>query len=581
MKTTSVYYFSLEQMIDFIKTSSIEDSPSLLIQIFTAKNERNFILKLTTFFHTHFPLCALIGCTTDGEIKDGHVSTGQTVISFSQFEKTKLQVFITDSFKDYFQAGKLLATTLTKKDTKAIISFIDGLHGNGEEYLNGIHSVCNQVIVAGGLAGDNAKFEKTYLFTKDFICDKGVVGVSLNSSCLHIFSDFSFDWQAIGKTLTITKADKNRVYMIEDKTATEAYTYYLGENIGIKLPSVAIEFPLIIQKNGLNIARAAISKKDDGSLVFAGNFNEGDKVRFGCANFESILNETQAHINKLLYKEVETLFIYSCMARRRFMPNEIECETMPYNEVAPASGFYTYGEFFSTLGNQELLNQSMTVLALSESDTKNEKQITVDDKMHNNTTIQALSHLINISTKELDKVQKELELLSTIDPLTKLYNRRYFTDVSDDMFKISQRDSTNISLLMLDIDKFKNINDTFGHKVGDDVLVQFAIILRKLLRKSDITCRFGGEEFVVLLPQTIAKDGETIAQKIRKTIEETPLRISTKHEIRYTVSIGVSQIDFIHDTSIDKALNRADNALYFAKNNGRNQVVLASDFCLF
>ena len=574
MKTISAYYSSIEQMADFIQDNSIKDSSSLLIQIFTAKNERDFILELTAFFHSRFPLCALIGCTTDGEIKDGNVTTGQTVITFTQFEKSILCTCMIDNISDYYEAGKSIATNLIDENTKVIISFIDGLHGNGEEYLKGIHSLDSSIVVAGGLAGDNAKFEKTYLFTKDSICENGVVGVSLSSSSLHIFSDFSFDWQAIGKTLTITKADKNRVYMIEDKTAAEAYTYYLGEDIGKKLPGVAIEFPLIIQKNGLNIARAAISKKNDGSLVFAGNFHEGDKVRFGCADFESILNETQGHVDKLLYKEAETIFVYSCMARRRFMPNEIGYETMPYNLIAPTNGFYTYGEFFSTQSSKELLNQSMTIIALSESSEKFQNKITLDVKIHNNSTIQALSHLINVSTRELDEAQKELEYLSITDPLTRLNNRRYFSDVSDSVFKISKRNATNISLLMLDIDKFKNINDTFGHKVGDDVLVQFASILRKLLRQSDIACRFGGEEFVVLLPQTMLKGGEIIAQSIRKSIEETPLRLSSGDEVWYTISIGVSQVDFTQDTSIDKALKRADSALYFAKNNGRNQVAI-------
>jgi diguanylate cyclase (GGDEF)-like protein len=566
------YYISETHLLEFIKQHTIQDSSSLLIQIFTATNELEFISNLIHFFNKRFPLSSLIGTTTDGEIKDGYVSTNQTVISFSQFEKTTLKVFITNTFEDYFEAGKLLASSLLQKDTKAIISFIDGLEGNGEEYLKGIAAISNEVIVAGGLAGDNAQFEKTYLFTKDTIYSKGVVGVSLSSPFLHIFSDYSFDWQAVGKTLTITKADKNRVYTIDDKTAVETYAYYLGDEVSKKLPQVAIEFPLMVKKNGLCTARASIATKDDGSLVFAGNFTKGDKVRFGCADFESILNETQSHIDKLFHKEIETLFIYSCMARRRFMPNEIEYETLAYNQIAPASGFYTYGEFFSTSTTKELLNQSMTIIALSESTTFNENHIILDSKKHNNTTIQALSHLINISTKELDKTQRELELLSITDPLTKLHNRRYFTDVSEEIFQIAQRNNSPITLLMVDIDKFKNINDTFGHKMGDDVLVQFTTLMKKVLRKSDISCRFGGEEFVVLLPETDLEGGLKVAHTIKEETENASLLLNSHQKIQYTVSIGVSQIDFKEKQGIESGLKRADNALYFAKNNGRNQV---------
>lgn len=572
MKTINTYYTSEVELVKFIDKNEIKDSSKLLIQVFTASNNLQFISKITCFFKREFPFCSLIGSTTDGEIKDGCVSINKTVISFSLFDKTTLQVFLTDDFDDYFQAGKKLASSIVKDDTKAIITFVDGLNGNGEEYLKGIHSISNDVIVAGGLAGDNAKFEMTYVFTKDTIYSKGVIGVSLNSTSLHVFTDFSFDWQAIGKTLTITKVHENRVYRIDDKTAVEAYAYYLGKNISKQLPKVAIEFPLIIQKNGMSTARAAISMNADGSLVFAGNFSEGDKVRLGCADFDSILNKTQSHIDKLSHVSVETVFIYSCMARRRFMPNEIEYETLAYNKAAPASGFYTYGEFFSTSTHKELLNQSMTVLVLSESSACNENNIKLTLKSHSNTTMQALSHLINVSTAELDDVRAKLEFLSITDPLTKLHNRWYFTDMSDYVFKISKRNTTALSILMLDLDKFKAINDTFGHKVGDDVLVQFASILKESLRKSDVSCRFGGEEFVVLLPDTNIEGGLKVAENIREKAEQACVFLSADKKVKYTVSIGVSQVDFTQEITIDKALQRIDEALYIAKNSGRNQV---------
>lgn len=574
MKTINSYYTSDVELLEFIEKNQILDSSKLLIQIFTAVNDSAFITTLMHLFKRYFPLCSLIGCTTDGEIKDGYVSTGKTVISFTLFDKTTLQIFLTNDFNDYFEAGRKLASKITTKNTKAIITFIDGLRGNGEEYLKGINATCSDVIVAGGLAGDNAKFENTYIFTKDALYSKGVVGVSLNSSALHVFTDFSFDWQTLGKTLTITQVDKNRVFKIDERTAVETYAYYLGENISKQLPKVAIEFPLIMQKNGIPIARAAISMNEDGSLVFAGNFSQGDKVRFGCADFDSILNNTQMHINKIADVNVESIFIYSCMARRRFMPNEIEYENLAYNKVAPTSGFYTYGEFFSTSTHKELLNQSMTILALSESSECSKKTIELSLNVHTNKTIQALSHLINISTAELDDLQKKLEFFSITDPLTKLHNRRYFTQISNDIFEISKRNATTLSLIVLDLDRFKVVNDTFGHKVGDDVLISFSSILTGSLRNSDISCRFGGEEFVVLLPDTNIEGALRVAENIRENTEQACMYINSDLIVKFTVSIGVSQIDFTKDLNIYKALERTDEALYIAKNNGRNQVAV-------
>lgn len=572
MKTFNAYFTTKKELSKFIEKNEISDSDKLLIQIFTSENNLEFIKNLTKYFNQKLPKSVLIGSTTDGEICNGRVSIEKTVISFTIFEKTKLKTYISNDFKNYFEAGKSLASTLIAEDTKVIISFIDGLSGNGEDFLNGIHEISSSVIVSGGLAGDNSKFERTYVFTKDEILEKSVVGVSLNSNELEVFTDYSFDWQAVGKKLTITHAINNRVFTIEDKTAVESYTYYLGKEVGKSLPNVGIEFPLIIQNNKFNIARAAIGKESDGSLIFAGNLKTGDKVRFGCADFDSIFNETQNHLDKLTNKSVESIFIYSCMARRRFIPDLIETETLVYNEISPSCGFYTYGEFFSFGKEKMLLNQSMTLLALSETNKNKIKKIDFQPIKHSKLTLQALSYLINISTKELDFLQKKLETLSITDPLTKLYNRRYFSEVSNDHFKLAKREGGDISIIMIDIDKFKNINDTYGHKVGDRVIIKLSKTLIRMKRESDIICRYGGEEFIILLLNTDFTGAKILAEKIRKKVENITLNIDDLRTLNFTISIGVSIIKHDSDKNIEESIHRADEALYKAKNNGRNQI---------
>ena len=126
---------------------------------------------------------------------------------------------------------------------------------------------------------------------------------------------------------------------------------------------------------------------------------------------------------------------------------------------------------------------------------------------------------------------------------------------------------------MLDIDKFKNINDTYGHKVGDDVIITLANNLINSQRKSDITCRFGGEEFIILLPNTTLDGAKNVAQKLRQNIENISINNENKI-IKFTISLGVSQIDIQNEHNIEKALKRADDALYEAKENGRNKVCI-------
>jgi len=166
----------------------------------------------------------------------------------------------------------------------------------------------------------------------------------------------------------------------------------------------------------------------------------------------------------------------------------------------------------------------------------------------------------------------ELKMMASTDPMTKLYNRRYFTKISKHILNLAKRENQDISIIMLDIDKFKTINDTYGHDVGDEVIISLADTLIKHQRKSDIVCRYGGEEFVMLLPNTSLDGAKTTAQHIRENVEKLDINIGDK-TLKFTVSLGVSSVKD-DESSIEKSLKRADEALYEAKKSGRNKVCI-------
>ncbi len=170
------------------------------------------------------------------------------------------------------------------------------------------------------------------------------------------------------------------------------------------------------------------------------------------------------------------------------------------------------------------------------------------------------------------KINQKLQLLASTDPMTKLYNRRYFTEMSESLLDLAKRNKTDTAIIMLDIDKFKNVNDIYGHKVGDDVIVSLSLILREQSRKSDIVSRWGGEEFVILLPETNVDGALVIAEKIRKVTEDSRIKLENKQELKFTISLGISKFYHETDTNIEASINRADEALYEAKESGRNKV---------
>ncbi len=175
-------------------------------------------------------------------------------------------------------------------------------------------------------------------------------------------------------------------------------------------------------------------------------------------------------------------------------------------------------------------------------------------------------------TQALQDAQAKLKEQANRDPLTDLYNRRYFAGISEKIVSISQRAQEPISVMMIDIDDFKKVNDTYGHSVGDEVIKQLADKLTHSIRESDIVARFGGEEFAVVLSNTDKEDALVFAERFRTDIEHLNF-VYEKLPIDFTVSIGLDAFDNQSDKIIDDTLKRADKALYSAKNMGKNRVM--------
>jgi len=174
-------------------------------------------------------------------------------------------------------------------------------------------------------------------------------------------------------------------------------------------------------------------------------------------------------------------------------------------------------------------------------------------------------------TKEV-YYRKELELLASTDPMTKLYNRRYFSELATTVVQLAKRSGLVYSVIMVDIDKFKRINDAYGHKVGDEVIIALAKVLKYNGRKSDIVSRWGGEEFVILLPQTKLDGAAEIAEKLRKNVERLQVFAGEDNKISFTISLGVATVNFEDCPDVEAVINNADKALYVAKESGRNRV---------
>jgi diguanylate cyclase (GGDEF)-like protein len=168
----------------------------------------------------------------------------------------------------------------------------------------------------------------------------------------------------------------------------------------------------------------------------------------------------------------------------------------------------------------------------------------------------------------------ELRRMLVIDALTGIYNRRYFMEASQLCMKRSQRLSEDDFVMIFDIDHFKNVNDTYGHSVGDAALVEAACRVRTSLRPYDLFARYGGEEFIIYVSDMSLEDVSVLAERLRSSLASKEFQYDNI-TFPVTASFGIAKVDY--DQDILLAINRADKAMYMAKKGGRNQVIIAQD----
>ena len=172
---------------------------------------------------------------------------------------------------------------------------------------------------------------------------------------------------------------------------------------------------------------------------------------------------------------------------------------------------------------------------------------------------------------ESNLIRAELEEMVRLDPLTGIYNRRYIFQIATDILEQAQNVKVPVSVMMMDIDQFKSINDTYGHLVGDQVLIAAVHSIQQRLRLTDYFGRYGGDEFVVILPNTDFKHAELAGERLRENLENHQIA-TDRGLVRVTISVGISSCEPESGLLIDELLNMADAALYQAKKAGRNQM---------
>lgn len=587
LETINTYYHSEEAFTDFVQKNKSnllsKEATAILVQVFCGINELDYLYEMTTVISSELPTACIIGATTFGEIMNGEVSGLKTALSITVFHNTTIRSGIFhDKQQNEFLLGESIAASLDVNNPKVLILFGAGDDVKAYRVMKGIEAKNPNLLVAGGNAGNNAKNNSAMVLLNHDIINNGYVGVALEGDELEARLFSHLGWQMIGKEMTITKAEGNRVYTINDIPAYQIYHRYLGIEKNTDFLN-SIEFPLILNRDGFLMARTPRNYYEDDSIGFFGDVLENEMARLSFGDVGLITEKIDNLCQQIQSQAAESIFVYSCESRRGFLQHLSTVETQPLQRIAPTAGFFTTGEYYHRENKNYLLNATMTVLVLAEKNAafkkpetfKQEKTLSLtktNDKACTDSIVErysgvlkALTHLINAVTTELEKANQDLNFVGTHDSLTGVNNRTFFDHA---MNRLEKTDDF-IGIIIVDIDYLKLVNDNLGHEFGDRMLRLSANIMTESCRKSDIIARIGGDEFAILVTGATEADLLNICNRIQENTKNA--RTSKDNNLLY-ISIGFSYKEKYSTTSLADVFTAADNAMYQYKSSHKKKV---------
>lgn len=524
-------------------------APYLSISIFTHWNDPALIQAMTDGLSKAFPRAAIAGLTTAGGIEDGQMNTGKTILSFMAFDESPVEV-LHYNMKD-LRAVEILETQLT---------------GNVEPFLDAISALPPSVAIFGGGADTDDLNQPSYIFDKEAIMNEGFV-IMLFRGTVKVLTRSVLGWQPLGRQVTI---------------AVNFYEKYLKIDPSVDFDKKTLSFSLVVEKDGVELVRLPMSCHKNGSLVFNIALHVGDKLRMAYGDPNEIINGSRRVLGRIRDFGPQGMLLFSCVVRRYYLKDDVNQILSAYERITPAAGGYTRGEIDRIEGHVYTMNMNLVSAAFREetkdhkrtiaditgdpSHMENDSALNLDDSL---STVQCLASFITVTSKELSDAYQKLAFVAGHDSLTDLLNRGRIEWVLRHLIEDTNKTHHTFSAIMIDIDSFKHINDTYGHSVGEDVLIRLADIMKNGVRPTDYAGRWGGDEFVILLPDTDIDQSEKVADRMRRNFAEADILPDGK---AVTASFGVTTS--YEGETLESFYRRMDSALYTAKGAGKNQVIL-------
>lgn len=563
-----------------VKSDDYIEASGILIQLYNPKIDADDEL-IVDYINTNCCKACLTGITCaniadkEYDIKDNPIELNVTF-----FKKTKLMQYEFDMRSvTGFVAGRIINEELPEiPDAKCMLV----CYSCGSAV---IHSFTNEfshynIPIFGVKAGRSIRELNTAKVYGKKAGENRIVAIVFSGKELHFHMDNCLGFKEIGVEMLVTKTEgDNIISEIDHRPATEVYSKYLNVRPNNYFVQNVCEFPIVFHRRDCVVARVPSAYGEDGSIHFTADVLKGETLRLSYGNADNLLYIIKKSVEALKRFQPEAVFLFECGNRVRFLKDKAVCEPESYRELAPnASLAVGYAElFFTSSGSGGVLNSATVAVGLTENeDAKNEIMSCINfvedgeiqkDERDYIPFVDRILNFLERTSSELDAVNKELGRIAYTDQLTRVYNRWELEHKINEILSISNEDGSPACLIFMDIDHFKHVNDTYGHDIGDMVLRASVEIIKDNLDPQYVFGRWGGEEFICVLPDMELDQALEFAEGIRKQIEENCFVI-VQH---ITMSFGVTRIQKGDD--LNSFVKRADQALYVAKESGRNRVI--------
>jgi len=572
------------------------NASNVLFQIFSETLKPEKIGVVLQGISRILPRALYIGSTTAGNIFEGDLKVDPTsiVVSALVFEDPDTSVKVFQYPLDEESEPSVVASIkeeVEKMPDAKLLQFCVTIRTlSMTKFCNDLSEISQDVaIIGGGAFNDDINDNNALVFSNLGTSDHSVVFALISGPAIECLTTMVSGWTPLGYSFHITRSSGRRLYEINDEPAYDIYYKYLKIKNDEHFFNNTLEFPFVYDSHGTRVLRAPTACYPDGSLAMTSDIEEGVEAHIAYGNPETILSCVREEYMSVARFAPDFINLFSCAARRTYW-NGDSTETLPFNDIAPTTGFYTSGEFIRAGRDVVQHNVTLVIAAIREGEAQakpvNTEAFSDEISRGKIPMVNRLANFIDAATEELEDANIRLEKSAVTDGLTGIFNRieiqrRITAEVMD---AGAAADPANLpSLIMIDIDNFKRINDFCGHHEGDTVIkaladlicdkLDFKFFAREGRSRSVIPSehtaaagRWGGEEFMLLLPATTEEEALAIAEDLRRDFSKTEFPVCGKQ----TISIGVSRCR--PGENVDTLCVRVDNALYDAKNSGKNCV---------